>query len=124
MRKTAVFVIACGLLSGCIAPPGLKYTDIEIKDYPHDVQERIRKSEVVIGMTPVQVRYARGAPSYARTWYASGGKIVEEWSYDSFSLLTKTYVVFENGRVVKIETTEQVIQPLGTRKADQKNEEQ
>lgn|GEM_PF-4442113 len=124
MRRTAFFLMTCGLLSGCIAPPGLKYTDIEIKDYPHDTQERIRKSEVAIGMSPVQVRYAMGAPTSARTCYAPGGRIAEEWAYDSFSLLTKTYVVFENGRVVKIETTEHMIQPIGTRKADQTNEEQ
>lgn len=124
MKRTAVLLIACGLFAGCIAPSGLRYTDIEIKDYPHDMQEQIRKSEVVIGMTPVQVRYAMGAPAYARTCYAPGGKIAEEWAYDSFSLLTKTYVVFENGRVVKIETTEHLLQPIGNRKADQKNEEQ
>lgn len=99
MRKGFIFVILLFLvLSGCAT--NVKYTLEEIKDYPEPIQKTIKKGEVLIGMTPAQVRYAWGSPDKASTSY-EGGKHKELWIYTSFLGLSKgTYLFFEDGKLI------------------------
>jgi len=77
---------------------------MEIEAYPTNVQEAIRNQEVLIGMTPMQVRYALGPPESARTFSPRQNEIAEEWTYRSVMKMKKVYLVFEEGKVSKIST--------------------
>jgi len=106
MRNSALLITAVFMLTACASSAGLRYTYMEIQGYPLEMQENIRKKEAVIGMTPVQVRYALGSPVSARTFSPEEGRIQEEWKYTSKMGLKKVFVVFEKGEVVRIETEE------------------
>ncbi len=106
MKKTtfaAMLSVAC-LLTACLPQAGLRFTYIEIENFPKNIQESIKKKEAVVGMTPVQVRYALGPPIVARTFSSEKEEILEEWTYKSVMTMKKIYVIFKDGRVVKIET--------------------
>lgn len=99
MRKGIILLILLFFaLSGCAT--GVRYTIEEIKDYPEPIQTAIKKGEVVLGMTPAQVRYAWGTPDKVGTSYEEG-KHKELWIYSSFLGLAKaTYLFFEDGKLV------------------------
>lgn len=104
--RLALLVTTIFLLSACQTGGGLRYTYMEIQDFPQEIQEKIRGKEAVIGMTPAQVRYALGSPASARTFSPEQGRIQEEWRYTSSMGIRKIFVVFEKGEVVRIETEE------------------
>ena len=106
IRLAALIITAVFLLPACATGGGLRYTYMEIQDYPPEMQEKIRGKEAVIGMTPMQVRYALGAPASARTFSPEQGRLQEEWKYTSSMGIKKIFVVFEKGEVVRIETEE------------------
>jgi len=98
MKKTIFIILFFFVLSGCAT--GVRYTIEEIKDYPEPIQTSIKKGEVVMGMTPAQVRYTWGTPNKVGTSY-EGGKHRELWIYTSFLGLSKsTYLFFEEGKLV------------------------
>jgi len=104
---------------GCAPPkPGLRYTYMEIETYPTDVQEAIRNREVLIGMTPEQVRYALGAPESARTFAPRQNEIAEEWTYRSVMQMKTVYLVFEQGKVSKISTEQLRLPTIRIEKVD------
>lgn len=101
MVKGIFFVVFLSfVLLGCAT--GVKYTVEEIKDYPEPIQTSIKKGEVVMGMTPAQVRYAWGYPDKTGASY-EGGKHRELWIYSTFLGLSKSsYLFFEDGKLVFI----------------------
>ncbi len=108
-RMICLFFLLSGLTliagPGCAPPkPRLRFTYMEIEAYPTNVQEAIRNQEVLIGMTPMQVRYALGPPESARTFSPRQNEIAEEWTYRSVMKMKKVYLVFEEGKVSKIST--------------------
>jgi len=92
------------LLAGCATP--IRYTYEEIRHYPLDVQERIMKGEVAPGMTTRQVRYAWGSPSSARMLEPENGKSKEEWIYSQAFGILRTRLIFIDGRLTHIISTE------------------
>jgi hypothetical protein len=68
------------VLAAC-ASPAVRFTHDEIKGYSLDMQEKIIKGEVMIGMTAQEVRYAWGAPTTVRVIESPDGKQREEWIY-------------------------------------------
>jgi len=91
-------------LAGCATP--VRYTYKEIRHYPIDVKERIMKGEVSTGMTQRQVRYAWGSPSSVKILEPEGGKSREEWIYSSAMGILKTRLIFVDGNLVHIISTE------------------
>jgi hypothetical protein len=91
-----ILLVVVWLLVGCVSS-SVRFTHEEIEGYPLDVQEKIIKGEVYIGMTRRQVRYAWGAPDRVRTLDPLNGKAREEWIY------TKLFGVYEEKRLLFLE---------------------
>lgn len=102
----AVLLVAVWLLVGC-ASSSVRFTHEEIKDYPLDVQEKIIKGEILPGMTPQQVRYAWGNPDRVNKLEPEkDGKQKEEWVYSSVLGAFKTRLIFIEGKLTYIISTE------------------
>ncbi|MCX7913534.1 MAG: hypothetical protein N2511_02980, partial [Thermodesulfovibrionales bacterium] len=87
MAKFMVFLIVILMLSyGCSTAP-VRFTIDEIKGFPLEVQEKIIKGEVALGMTTQQVRYAWGSPNTIRILEPLEGKQREEWIYTTAGIL-------------------------------------
>ncbi|WP_297212460.1 MULTISPECIES: hypothetical protein [Thermodesulfovibrio] len=99
---TVIFLFGC-------ASQGVRYTYEEIKNYPPDIQERIAKGEIALGMTKEQVRYAWGPPSSTRILTPEKGKQREEWIYSSSLGLLKSRLIFIDGKLTYIISNEQRI---------------
>ncbi|MEN2993869.1 MAG: hypothetical protein ABDH19_00775 [Thermodesulfovibrio sp.] len=97
-----VFIFGC-------ASQGVRYTYDEIKHYPPEIQERIAKGEITLGMTKEQVRYAWGPPSSTRILTPEKGKQREEWIYSSSFGLLKSRLIFVDGKLTYIISNEQRI---------------
>jgi len=93
---------------GCASSP-VRYTYEEIKDYPPEIQERIAKGEISLGMTKEQVRYAWGPPSSTRVLTPEKGKQREEWVYSSSLGILKSRLIFVDGKLAYIISNEQKI---------------
>lgn len=105
MRLNKVYYgfLLIGLLifiTNCSTPA--RYTYEEIKHFPLDVQERIMKGEVALGMTPQQVRYAWGAPNYIRVLEPLSGKPREEWIYTMYGIYESRRLLFIDGKLTYI----------------------
>ncbi|MEW6739925.1 MAG: hypothetical protein ACOYU2_11660 [Nitrospirota bacterium] len=101
-----ILLVVVWLLAGC-ASSSVRFTHDEIKDYPLDVQEKIIKGEVAPGMTPQQVRYAWGNPdSVKKLEPEKDGKQKEEWTYSSVLGAFKTRLIFIDGKLTYIISTE------------------
>ncbi len=98
----ALFIVGC-------ASQGVRYTYDEIKDYPPDIQERITKGEIALGMTKEQVRFAWGPPSSTKILSPQKGKQREEWIYSSSLGLLKSRLIFIDGKLTYIISNEQRI---------------
>ncbi|MCX7987904.1 MAG: hypothetical protein N2647_00480 [Thermodesulfovibrio sp.] len=107
MRKLIMLLLAV-LIFGC-ASQGVRYTYDEIKNYPPEIQERIAKGEITLGMTKDQVRYAWGNPSSTRVLTPEKGKQREEWIYSSSLGLLKSRLIFIDGKLTYIISNEQRI---------------
>jgi outer membrane protein assembly factor BamE (lipoprotein component of BamABCDE complex) len=104
--KNLFFLLIAVFLFSC-ASPGVRYTYDEIKHYPPDIQERIARGEIALGMTKEQVRYAWGNPSSTRVLTPEKGKQREEWIYTSSLGLLKSRLIFIDGKLTYIISTEQ-----------------
>ena len=98
LRITALLSVL--FLGACAS--GMRYSAEEIRGFPKDVQERIEKGDVSLGMTMLQVRYAWGGPKAIRLLQA-GDENTErvEWMYDS-SMVFKTRLIFTGNRLTEI----------------------
>ncbi|MDI6714161.1 MAG: hypothetical protein QMD43_03930 [Thermodesulfovibrio sp.] len=99
---TALFILGC-------ASQVVRYTYDEIKHYPPDIQERIAKGEIALGMTKEQVRLAWGNPSSVRVLTPEKGKQREEWVYSSALGILKSRLIFVDGKLTYIISNEQRI---------------
>jgi len=101
MKRWIVVALALGALS-CSA--GVRYSPSEISHFPPEVQESIRKGEVVMGMTAIEVRYAWGAPASIRIAEAEpDGRYRETWVYTKLRLFV-TRLTFTDGKLTEMET--------------------
>lgn len=98
-----IFILV--LMLGCT--PVVRYSPEEIKHFPPEIQERIKKNEVATGMTQLQVRYSWGPPESVNVLSpSSDGKYREEWVYTRSMGLFKTQLIFTEGQLTEIITTE------------------
>ncbi len=80
----------------------IRYSPSEISSYSYGMQEHIKKGEVALGMTPVQVRYSWGAPSAVRIPGADAeGRFREVWVYTKLRIFA-TRLVFTDGELTGI----------------------
>lgn len=99
-----LFVLLLIIQSGCIG--SARYSPDEIKGFPPLMQEHIKNSEVVAGMTTQQVRYAWGSPTTINILSSSEeGKYREEWIYTRAGVF-KTRLIFVDGKLTHIVTNE------------------
>ncbi len=98
----AFLLILAFCFSGCSS--AVRYSPDEIKDYPPDVQQRIRQGDVVMGMTSQQVRYALGSPATVNVLTPSlDGKPREEWIYSAtVGFVVKRRLLFVEGKLTDI----------------------
>ncbi len=89
------------MVTGCSRT--IRYSEEEIKGFPFDIQEHIRKGEVTLGMTQSQVRYAWGAPdSVIVLAPTDDGKNREEWVYGKYAGIFKTRIIFTDGKITEM----------------------
>jgi outer membrane protein assembly factor BamE (lipoprotein component of BamABCDE complex) len=105
MRKGILLLFALLLLfySGCAE--SIRYTEDEIKSFPAEIQDNIRKGEVGLGMTTEQVRYAWGSPDSIKFLDPFEGKPREEWTYSStgtMGIISSKILLFFDGRLIYI----------------------
>lgn len=106
--KSVIFLVSALLfllVTGCVQ--SVRYTQDEIKDFPPSIQEQIKKGEVSPGMTQLQVRYSWGAPdSVILLAPTAEGKNREEWVYTRLGGVFKTRLIFTDGKITEIISTE------------------
>jgi len=96
-----LFVINVGCMQS------VRYSEEEIKNFPPDIQEHIRKGEITLGMTPSQVRFSWGPPNSLRVLEPSeDGKNRDEWVYKNLGGILQTRIIFTDGRITEIITND------------------
>lgn len=104
MRKMTLVFIVLLLTVGCAKQ--MRYTNEEIRNFPPQVQERVKKGEIATGMTYIQVRYAWGAPSLVNILPPNEmGFERVEWTYRKFPLF-RTILRFTDGKLTEIISSE------------------
>ncbi|RMG68310.1 MAG: hypothetical protein D6710_10290 [Nitrospirae bacterium] len=107
MKRLIIFVVLVSLFSVISCTKAMRYTNEEISGYPAQVQEHIKKGEVVTGMTMQQVRYAWGAPNEIRPLPSTpDGKERVQWTYKRLLGAFKTHLRFTDGVLTEIISTE------------------
>jgi len=108
MRNLVLILLSLVLILSCTNR--MRYSYEEIKDYPPEIQEHIKRGEVVTGMTFQQVRLAWGPPSSTKILPpSSDGKDRVQWEYPRVGGVFKTILRFTNGILTEIIHTEPVI---------------
>jgi outer membrane protein assembly factor BamE (lipoprotein component of BamABCDE complex) len=106
MKKVLLAVLSLSLLlflSGC--SKSVRYTEEEIKTFPNEIKENVRKGQIALGMTPEQVRYAWGAPDSIKFLEAFENKSREEWTYsfkETLNVITFKVLLFYDGKLIYI----------------------
>lgn len=86
---------------GCVSAP-IRFTSDEIKGYPMEIQEKIIRGEVALGMNTQQVRYAWGSPNTIRTLDPMDGKQREEWIYTTAGIFENRRLLFIDGKLTYV----------------------
>ncbi|MDA8086683.1 MAG: hypothetical protein M0Z75_08285 [Nitrospiraceae bacterium] len=97
-----VVVLGAFSLAGC-ATEKARYSPSEISGYPAHIQKLITEGTVEMGMTPDEVRFAWGSPSYIEILPPSpDGKPREQWTYKEDLGLSSTNLIFTDGKVTEM----------------------
>ena len=105
MKTFLLYLTVFVFLFSCTKATRFSYE--EIKDYPPQIQEHIKKGEVVTGMTLQQVRYAWGAPTIVKVLEPTpDGRERVQWEYHRWGGTFKTILRFTDGKLTEIVTTE------------------
>jgi len=83
MKKTVLLVLALLFLLQAGCAKSVRYSEEEIKGFPPNIQENIRKGTIDLGMTQEQVRYTWGSPDSQKILEPFDGKAREEWIYST-----------------------------------------
>jgi uncharacterized protein YneF (UPF0154 family) len=105
MKKVLFFVLVCLFLLQVGCTKSVRYTEEEIKDFPPAVQDNIRKSQVDLGMSQEQVRYAWGSPDSIRFLPPYEGKAREEWTYSTagtLGVVSNKILLFLDGKLIYV----------------------
>lgn len=100
MKKVVILITALLFLSQVGCTKSIRYSEEEIKGFSPAIQEHIKQGEVVLGMTPQQVRYAWGSPDSLKILEPSEGKTREEWIYSTFGVVETKLLLFFDGKLV------------------------
>ncbi len=96
-----VLILIFLFLNSCISAP-VRFTNEEIKAFPMEIQEKIIKGEVSLGMTTQQVRYSWGSPNTIRVLDPMNGKQREEWIYTTAGIFENRRLLFIDGRLIYV----------------------
>jgi outer membrane protein assembly factor BamE (lipoprotein component of BamABCDE complex) len=105
MKKILLLAMAFLLLAQAGCTKAVRYTEEEIKSFPTNVQDNIRKGQIDLGMSPEQVRYAWGNPDTIKFLDPFDGKPREEWLYSSpgtLGVVGTKILFFYNGKLLYI----------------------
>ena len=83
----------------------IRYSEEEIKNFPPNIQDNIRKGEVDLGMTQEQVRYAWGAPDFIKILAPYNKKAREEWIYSrkgTIGVIGEKLLLFYDNQLIYI----------------------
>ncbi len=95
--------LAALMLTACA---GVRYSPSELKAFSPEAQQRIKKAEVALDMTPLEVRYSWGAPTDVNVLaQTEDGKYRERWVYREWVFFTTT-LIFTDGRLAEIISTD------------------
>lgn len=100
MKKVVVFIIALLFFSQVGCTKSIRYSEEEIKGFSPAIQEHIKQGEVVLGMTPQQVRYAWGSPDSLKILEPFEGKTREEWIYSTLGVVETKLLIFFDGKLI------------------------
>ncbi|MBM4128564.1 MAG: hypothetical protein FJ243_00430 [Nitrospira sp.] len=100
MKKAFPVIIALLLILQVGCAHQIRYSEEEIKTFPPDIQDHIRKGEVKLGMTSQMVRYAWGPPETVRILEPYEGKPREEWIYSTLGVYGTKILVFLDGKLI------------------------
>jgi outer membrane protein assembly factor BamE (lipoprotein component of BamABCDE complex) len=100
MKKVVILITALLFLSQVGCTKSIRYSEEEIKGFSPAIQEHIKQGEVVLGMTPQQVRYAWGSPDSLKILEPFEGKTREEWIYSTFGVVETKLLLFFDGKLV------------------------
>jgi len=81
MKNAILLIVALLFLLQAGCAKSIRYSEEEIKGFPPNIQDHIRKGEINLGMTQEQVRYAWGSPDSIKFLEPFDGKAREEWIY-------------------------------------------
>ncbi len=102
MKKFVLLVLILSFLLGVGCTKSVRYTEEEIKAFPPETQENIRKGQVMLGMSPQEVRYAWGSPDSIRLLEPFEGKQMEEWIYSTLPVYGTRLLLFFDGKLMYI----------------------
>jgi hypothetical protein len=105
MKKVLLLVISVSLLLFLGCAKSIRYTEDEIKTFPDEIKEHVRKGQISLGMSQEQVRYAWGAPDSIKFLEAFENKSREEWTYsfkETLNVVTYKVLFFYDGKLVYI----------------------
>jgi uncharacterized protein YneF (UPF0154 family) len=102
MKKVIVFVLILSFLLCIGCTKAVRYSEEEIKNFPPEAQENIRKGQAVLGMSPQEVRYAWGSPDSVRILEPFEGKQMEEWIYSTLPVYGTRLLLFYDGKLMYI----------------------
>lgn len=86
MKKVILAVLILSFLLGAGCTKSIRYSEEEIKGFPTEIQDHIRKGEIMLGMSTQEVRYAWGPPDSVKILEPFEGKAREEWIYSTLRL--------------------------------------
>lgn len=114
MRQTLLLITALIMVS-CSAMP-VRYSPTELEDLSPDIQEKIIQGKIAKGMTPREVRYSWGAPYRIEILLPDAeGRRRELWTYSTIGLF-RTRILFTEGKVSEVYSTEPGIADKGAPK--------
>jgi outer membrane protein assembly factor BamE (lipoprotein component of BamABCDE complex) len=105
MKKALLLILVLSFLLQIGCTKAVRYTEEEIKAYPANVQDNIRKAQIDLGMKPEQVRYAWGSPDSIKILDPFEGKAREEWMYSSpgtLGVVGTKILLYYDGKLIYI----------------------
>jgi hypothetical protein len=105
MKKVVLLVCCFFVFLSCTK--SMRYSYEEIREFPPEIQEHIKKGEVVTGMTFQQVRLAWGPPTVTKALPPTpDGRERVQWEYRRWAGAFKTILRFTDGKLTEIISTE------------------
>lgn len=105
MKNVVLVILAFLFLLQIGCTKSIRYSEEEIKDFPPNIQENIRKGQIDLGMKQKQVRYSWGSPDSIRILEPFEGKSREEWIYSSagtMGVVGTKLLLFYDGKLIFI----------------------